>query len=61
MSIHLLIRRLPILNPNLLKLYFIDSLQDDQKVVVPLTVCCLNVQSLRNKAIPMADYVVSQD
>ena len=37
----------------------IDSLHDDQKVEVPLTVCCLNVQSLRNKATPVADFVVS--
>ena len=41
-------------------LHVIDSLHDDQKVEVPLSVCCPNVKSLRNKAIPVADYVVSQ-
>ena len=30
-----------------------------QKVEEPLSVCCLNVQSLRNKVIPVVDYVVS--
>ena len=41
-------------------LHVIDSLHDDQKVEVPLSVCCPNVKSLRNKAIPVADYVASQ-
>ena len=34
-------------------------LHDDQKVEVPLSVCYLNVQSSRNKAILEADYVVA--
>jgi len=37
-----------------------DSLYGDQKVEVPLKVCCLNVQPLKTKATPVADYVVSQ-
>ena len=45
---------------NIHNLYVIDSLHDHQKVEVPLTVCCLNVQSLRNKAISVTDYVISQ-
>ena len=40
--------------------YVIDCLNDDQKVELPLTVCRLNVQSLGNTAIPVADYVISQ-
>ena len=39
--------------------YVIDSIHDDQKVEVPLSVCCLNVQFFRDKAIPVADYFVS--
>ena len=45
---------------NFHNLHVIDSLHDDQKVEVPLTVCCLNFRSLRNKAIYVADYVVSE-
>ena len=44
---------------NFRNLYAIDYLHDDQKVEVPLTVHCPNVQSLRNKAIYVANYVVS--
>ena len=41
-------------------LYAIDSLLDDQnKSEVSSSACCLNVQSLRNKVIPVADYVLS--
>ena len=54
MLIRLLIRRLP-------NLLVMDSLHDDQKVEVPLTVCFVNVKSFRNKAIYVAVYVVSQD
>ena len=45
---------------NFHNVHVIDSLHDDQEIDVPLTVCCLNVQSLRNKAISVTDYVVSQ-
>ena len=38
----------------------IESLHDDHKDEVPLTVCCLNVQSLENKAIPGVNYIISQ-
>jgi len=38
----------------------IYSLHDDQKIEVKLSVCYLNVQSLGIKAIPVADYVVSE-
>ena len=41
-------------------LHVIVSLKDDQNVEVRLMVYCLNVQSLKNKAIPVDDYVVSQ-
>jgi len=49
-----------VLRSNFYNLHVIDSLHDDQKVEVPLTVWCLNAQSLRNKAISVADYVVLQ-
>jgi len=39
----------------------IDSLHDDQKVEVPLSICYLNDQLLRNRLwLIMANYVVSQ-
>jgi len=46
---------------NLHNLYVIESLHDDQKGDVPLPICCLNVQSLGNKAIPVSDYMLLQD
>ena len=49
-----------LLRSNIYNLRVIDSLHDDQQVEVQLTVCCLNAQSLRNKAISVADYVVSK-
>jgi len=45
---------------NFHNLHVIDSLDDDQKADVPLTVCCLNVQLSKNKATSVPDYVVSQ-
>ena len=47
-------------NINFRNLYIIDSLHDDQKAGTPLSACCLNVQSLRDKVIPVADYIVLQ-
>ena len=35
-----------------------DSLLDDQKVEIPISVYCLNDQSLRSKVIPVIDYIV---
>ena len=32
-----------------------------RKIEAPLSVCYLNVQSLRNEATPLTDYVVSKD
>ena len=41
-------------NIKLRKLHVVDSLHDDQKVQVTISVFCLNVQSLRNKIMPVA-------
>ena len=45
---------------NFHNLFVIDFLHNHHKDEVPLLICCLNVQSLRNKVIPVADYVISQ-
>ena len=42
-------------------LYVIYPKHDDQKIKGPLSVYCLIDQSLRNIAISVADYFVSQD
>ena len=47
--------RVVIRNFNFHNLYVIGSLYDERKVEIALSVCCLNVQSLKNQVKPVAD------
>jgi len=48
-------------NINFHNRHVIASLCEEQKVGAPISVCYLNIQFLRNKVIPRADYFVFQD